>query len=245
MDSNSNFLKYNVFLSKYGIKANFLTYSGVLSALVNYKKCFSQNHSSKDKRAEEVKAALKSCKGTYKMLIQRIASLLTRSEGKWLTEANLFGYSSINWEKTYSFPCLCTKETKLRVFEFKFLHRRIAMNDFLFRIGLLPTNLCPFCKQVSETTMHLFWSCDYSQILWKEVLAWMEDTLLLPKETVLSCSMCLGLVVNETYDLLIEHLFLVARYHIYASTRKNMVPKLQTFIELTANNSEVEKRGCH
>ena len=124
MDSNSNFLRYNVFLSNYGIKANFLTYSGVLSALVNYKKCFSQNHSSKDKRAEEVKAALKGCKGTYKMLIQRIASLLTRSEGKWLTEANLFGYSSINWEKTYSFPCLCTKETKLRVFQFKFLHRK-------------------------------------------------------------------------------------------------------------------------
>ena len=70
MDSNSNFLKYNAFLSKYGIKANFLTYNGVLSALVNYKKCFSQNHSSKDKRAEEVnKAALKSCKGSYKMLI--------------------------------------------------------------------------------------------------------------------------------------------------------------------------------
>ena len=67
MDSNSNFLKYNAFLSKYGIKANFLTYNGILSALVNYKKCFSQNHSSKDKRAEEIKAALKSCKGTYKI----------------------------------------------------------------------------------------------------------------------------------------------------------------------------------
>ena len=107
------------------------------------------------------------------------------------------------------------------------------MNDFLFRIGLLPTNLCAFCKEVSETTIHLFWSCDYSQIFWKEVLAWMKDTLLLPKETVLSCSMCLGLVVNETYDLLIEHLFLVIRYHIYASKRKNIIPKLQTFIELT------------
>ena len=153
------------------------------------------------------------------MLLQKIASLPTRREGKWLTEATLFGHSSISLEKTYSLAFLCTEETKLRVFQFKFLHRRIATNDFefLFRIGLLPANLCTFCRQVSETTMHLFWSCDYSQIFWKEVLAWMKDTLSLPKETILSCSMCLGLVVNETYDLLIEHLFLVARYHIYIS----------------------------
>ena len=70
--------------------------------------------------------------------------------------------------------------------------------------------------------MHLFWSCDYSQIFWKEVLAWMKETLSLPlpKETILSCSMCLGRVVNKTYDFLIEHLFLIARYHIYVSKRK-------------------------
>ena len=54
--------------------------------------------------------------------------------------------------------------------------------------------------------------------------------------------MCLGLVVNDTYDLLIEYLFLAARYHIYLSKRKSTAPKLQTFIELTVNNAEVEKR---
>ena len=57
--------------------------------------------------------------------------------------------------------------------------------------------------------------------------------------------MCLGLVVNETYDLLIEHLFLVARYHVYVSKRKTTVPKLQTFIELIINNAKVEKRYAY
>ena len=52
-------------------------------------------------------------------------------------------------------------------------------------------------------------------------------------------------ISSERNDLLTEHLFLVARYHIYASKRKNIVPKLQTFIELTTNNAEVEKRYAY
>ena len=74
-----------------------------------------------------------------------------------------------------------------------------------------------------------------------------DNNFLLPslENFPFSRQISLGLVLNETYDLLIEHLFLAARYHIYASKRKNIVPKLQTFIELTANNAEVEKRYAY
>ena len=35
-------------------------------------------------------------------------------------------------------------ETKLRVFQFMFLHRRIATNNFLFKIGLKQADSCSF-----------------------------------------------------------------------------------------------------
>ena len=96
----------------------------------------------------------------------------TRCQTKWSAEDALLDSFPVNWKKTYSLPFLCTKETKLRVFQFKLLQRRIATNDFLYRIGILPTNLYTFCGEVPETLMHLFWNCECSQIFWKEVLAW-------------------------------------------------------------------------
>ena len=39
--------------------------------------------------------------------------------------------TTVNWEKTYLLAFKCIKETKLREFQFKPLHRRIATNDFL------------------------------------------------------------------------------------------------------------------
>ena len=52
--------------------------------------------------------------------------------------------------KTYSLAFLCTKETKLREFQFKLLHRRIATNDFLHKIGLKPNESCAYCGETTE-----------------------------------------------------------------------------------------------
>ena len=47
-----------------------------------------------------------------------------KKPGKWLSEDAVIGNLEVNWENTYRLPFLCTTETKLRVFQFKFLHRR-------------------------------------------------------------------------------------------------------------------------
>ena len=67
--------------------------------------------------------------------LKKKASTTLKIQGKWLAE-DLIGNETVNWESTYSLPFWCTKETKLREFQFKLLHRRIAANDFLYKIGL-------------------------------------------------------------------------------------------------------------
>ena len=51
-----------------------------------------------------------------------------KSQGKWLAE-DIFSNVQVNWDITYQLPFLCNTETKLRVFQFKFVHRRVATND--------------------------------------------------------------------------------------------------------------------
>jgi len=65
-------------------------------------------------------------------------------------------------------PFYCTKETKLQAFQFKLLHRRIATNDYLYKIGISLTDICTFCEQKKESLIHLFWDCEFVQTFWKK-----------------------------------------------------------------------------
>ena len=52
----------------------------------------------------------------------------------------------LSWKSIYLLPRLCTVSTKIRNFQFKFLHRRIATNSFLFKIGISETALLLFVQ---------------------------------------------------------------------------------------------------
>ena len=103
----------------------------------------------------------KFCEKAYQRLIKKKASTPLKSQGKWLAE-DLIGNETVNWESTYSLSFWCSKETKLREFQFKILHRRIATNDFLYKMGIKQSDSCMFCGEATENLGHLFWSCKYS-----------------------------------------------------------------------------------
>ena len=48
---------------------------------------------------------------------------------------------------------------KLRMFQFKLLHRRLALNPFLHRIGIKDDAFCSSCGKEVETEIHFFWFC--------------------------------------------------------------------------------------
>ena len=105
-------------------------------------------------------------KFTSECLINEKASTPSRSQGKWLEERDMHCNLSIivNWENTYCLSFMCTRESKLiERFQFKFLRRKIATNDFLYKIGIKQTDSCSFCEEQKETLIHLFWTCKYTQ----------------------------------------------------------------------------------
>ena len=106
-----------------------------------------------------------------------------------------------------------TNESKLRVFQFKFLHRKLATNCFLLKTGVESNDQCSFCKESSETILHLFWKCPLVKFFWNEIGDWMKNSSCFLNEefSVLSC---MGLV-NDTTNLLFHHALLITRYHVY------------------------------
>ena len=176
--SNYNFLSYTAFITQYIIKTNHLEYYKVVSVLKHFrKKCSdNQNFTTLEKAIDNLVSSEKVCKKIYQILVKRKTSLPVKSQGNWLAE-DIFSNVQVNWENTYQVPFLCTTETKLRVSQFKFLHRRVATNDFLLNIGKKETDSCSFSAGSPETLTHLFWHCRSLQTFWNSVSLWTSENL--------------------------------------------------------------------
>ena len=137
--------------------------------------------------------------------LKRKASTPLKSQGKWLAEDSI-RKKTVNWESTYSLSFWSTKETKLREFQFKLLHRRIATNDFLYKIGIKQSDSCTFCGETTQNLVHLFWSCIYSNAFWKDCYQWIMQNTSKVEQFSLSEALLFGLI-NDAKDLLLHHYF--------------------------------------
>ena len=72
----------------------------------------------------------------------------------------------------------CTSDSTLRWFQYRLSHRILAnvTNDYLFRINITHTFQCTFCKNDTETLLHLFVDCKHVQEIWHKLEHWGCDT---------------------------------------------------------------------
>ena len=181
-----------------------------------------------------------SAKSFTNVSLKKKSSTPKKSQEKWLSEDAVIGNLEVNWENTYRLLFLCTTETKLRVFQLKFLHRRVATNDFLHKIGLKEVDSCSFCNDSTKTLMHLFWYCNCTQTFWKNAFQMISQNLTLTNNSF-SPTLCLGLT-DSISDLLFQYFLLIARHYIYTCRITKTLPTLQVYIQLIINSMEIEKQ---
>ena len=242
LDHKSDFLKYEDFESRYKVKTTFLTYYGVVSATAKLKKSFQDQvtmNSNQPTCGQKLLSASNICKEAYKLIVKKISSTPANSQTKWITDCGNCA-NSIKWDKSYNLPFYCTRETKLQTFQFKLLHRRIATNNYLYKIGISLTDSCTFCEQTTETLIHLFWECEFVQKFWQDIQYWLIQHQVKPQDFSLNLPTCLGLVDN-TEDILLHHALLMGRYHIYSSKIKKTLPNLHIFSQTFLKCQEIEK----
>ena len=130
----------------------------------------------------------------------------------------------------YKLPFSCTKIPKLINFQFKLLHRHLATNDFLKKIGIRPGDLCTFCRDGEESLIHLFWSCRETNRFWKNFQDWLiKNTTASKPDSSLSLAAFLGLKATFFPNAKQYFYFLVARYYIWTCKTCETNPKIEGF----------------
>ena len=128
---------------------------------------------------------------------------------------------------------------EIRNFQFKFLHRRIATNSFLFKIKFSGSNLCCFCQTTQETLLHLFWECPITEAFWNSVQNFFVSVDLIPASQVLTLCQCLGLN-GEKSALLFNHCLQLGRFYVYFCKYKNVRPSSKEYINQVRCNLKID-----
>ena len=87
---------------------------------------------------------------------------------------------NIDWKKVYMIPRKCTIDSHTRIFQYKILNNILYLNDRLFKMNLVESEMCSFCKGEKETVEHLFLNCRIAKTLWTNICNLCKETMSFP-----------------------------------------------------------------
>ena len=163
-------------------------------------------------------------KNIYKEVRSKV-EIIPTAELKYSEKYNY----QLDWKEIYCIPFRVTVDSRSREFQFKVLHRYLATNKFLHKIGLVPSFLCTFCKRESESIEHLLIECDYSNKFWQDLINWF-NTIDIKVEALSEIDKIFGLWKRHADFHLLNHFLILAKQHIYSCRNKGYPPSLKTYL---------------
>jgi len=232
MKDADNLLSFTEFKEHFDVKTNFLVYHGVVSCIKSLRNA-TENQYEKNRNlstfVENFIKARKSSRLAYEKLVSTKQSGPSKSQEKWCVNCNLQCSKTIDWGMAYKLPFCSPKATKLIIFHFKLLHRCLATNDFLNKIGIRENDICTFCRTEKESLFHLFWSCCKTSCFWQGFIKWLAENQIKLKSNIFTPDVIIGLRSDTLSNTKEYFYFLVARYYIWTCKTKEVFPKLERF----------------
>ena len=234
----NNLESYNSTRSKGLIHTNFLTWSGIRSAIPVHLKTLNVEESeipSLNFQCGEKIFDPVSCKSKqfYELLISK-KTVVSRGFTKLKDD---FDLDDITVSKVFLNLKAVSSETFVRSFQFKFLDDIIYTNVRLAKIGYVPKDTCTFCEVDSETVLHLFYECPFTNLFLKKF----EDywfALSNEHEELLQQDVFIGKLGKS--DLL-NYFIILAKFHIWSSRLCSKRPNFYVFKEMVDLKYRTEK----
>ena len=233
INEKGQFLSYEDVLTRFSLKTNFLTYYGIIKTLKNIRNnCIDSQLNSNIERPfipliiEQILKEAKGCQNFYKTFVDN--DTIPSGQTKWHRKINL--HNNFKWSTVYLLTHKVTQDTQLKWLQTRILHRILATNTFLFKIGLRDNELCTFCNIMPETIEHLFWECPISKSFWLDLTEWLKgkcnhlQDMSLTQQDVL-----FGIHSKQKPDRILNLILLHAKSYIYKSKLSKTNPVVYVF----------------
>ena len=180
------------------------------------------------------------CKALYSHLIQKYSVHSRNKLLKWFNNLNVTALEPVSecrkiWINVYNL----TKETKLREFQWKILHRLIPCNKYLYFWKLKDSMYCPICQQI-DSLEHRYLHCQIAVRCWKRVQSiisrYFEVQVELTPANIIFSEVC-GDINFKKHDSVVNLLILLGKWSIH----KFWIVKANTPVEVILKNEFISR----
>lgn len=245
-------MTYQEFTNKYSCKTNFLQYYQVISAIPKHllakakstkpinKELYSDNNLSLQLN-ESITLYLNKIKTSdfYTLLCTKIHTTGHSGPQRWSKDLSL---DEDKWEKIFTSLKTVCRETKLKEFQYKLIHRIVVTKKELYRYGIKEDDECIYCGE-KDSINHTFRDCHFVKIFIQRVINWfnIENKINLNPS---SEERLFGILSDLHEKVLVRkfnYTMLFMRYYIYANKLHNKPILLQDFVGKMIIKYRIEK----
>jgi hypothetical protein len=229
------------FSNTHNIKCNYIKYFGLVNSVSKgYKNQLTAPVPTRDLQLlRQLKNAKKATSFAYELL-NHANQVVPTAQHKWEVECNknVLGKTDIDWTYIYTMPYKCTLDTKTRYMQFRFIHRILHTNDFLYKIGIVENDECTFCNKDTEVMKHLMWSCKVVSTFLEMFLEWL--ICLNVNVHITYYEVCFGFS-NQILSSFPNMIILLAKRFIYRCRVQNQNPAFPNFKKFVFDIEKFEK----
>ena len=232
---DGNFITYEQFKEKFDVQHDcILFYNSIISAIPqNWKVSIRDNYNDHRNQPtqsnfQKVVNSLKPSKLIYSSLIEKQSTgIPDRIIVKWNNDLSR-AIEKEFFSKAFIVAIQSTLSPKLRVFQYRLLHRNLVTNKDLFIWGIKDDNLCTFCNEEEETILHILWECYFSQAVWRQFFDLLHNNT--DVNIVFSAEEILLGVQNMDNNEFYNTLFTITKQFLYACKCKETLPSFNQLI---------------
>ena len=243
---NGSFLRHDEVVNRFG-HVPYLQYYSLISAIpVHWKRALKHNSLENigepvDKQLNSFLEVKKITKYCYNVFVKEYCTSVsdTNLKDKWQhnIQVNLDNLQA--WNLRFALIYKSSIDNTIRNFQFKFLHRKISTNEFLFKIGIKSSPLCNICENLTQTMNHLFLECTFVESFWKDLNDWLCKTKI-RSENLSNSDICFGVVFSNNF-VLINTIILYAKKFIFSCNYNNKRPSFIYFKHEITRLEKIER----
>ena len=232
-------LTFTEFRNKYGIYMDFVTYSGLILSLKKYirKTKIQVGDSSPLNTTVTLRTIHSITKGTnpyYNILNDKDCNPTCCA--KWAKKS----YCNVCWKSCF-LKIHKIDDIKLKWLQMRIVHRVIATNVVLKKMGIINCEQCTSCDE-KDSTEHFLWQCYFTRCFWRLL----ENLISTSCETACNIKITENLVLfgidstaitDRSFDLII----LLAKQYLYRCKFEQSVPLVSVFRKQLKLRHKLEK----
>lgn len=251
LKEDGRYLSFQEFKEKFSCDTNFLQYFQIISAIpdrlrlkarqiesVNKQFFISNDHLFIFNRNFSFNLDKAKSRDFYNLFIDKTHIGSQAGPKRW---SEILSLNDEHWTKIFkSIRELC-KETKLKEFQFKFIHRIVVTKRELFKYGIKTDDECCFCGE-KESIDHTFIHCSFTKSFVEKVILWFNTTYNSQFSPTIE-ELLFGMTSNlneKSVTKKFNYITLFMRYYIYSCKLNNKPIVLRDFLNAVQQRDLIE-----